>query len=29
MQSFELNELETAKTTSALYPIWLCFPWPA
>jgi hypothetical protein len=29
MKKLNVREAETLKTTAALYPWFLCFPWPA
>ena len=28
MKRFDLNQGSVQTTTSAMYPIWACFPWP-
>jgi len=28
MKKFDVRKVDTMKTTAALYPIWMCWPWP-
>lgn len=28
MKKFDVRKIDTMKTTAALYPWWMCLPWP-